>query len=254
MIRAFRYPLKDLMSEQEARLDGKYTHHVYGDLLALPVPCVPRRTGAPVSGVHRGMEDRVALIDLDGTVADYDKALIREMRAIQGPEDAPYTNRYESGGIRTEIPHVEARRKLIQRQPGFWRNLEILPLGFEVIEDIRSMKFILHVLTKGPVSTPTAWTEKVEWCQRHLSDATVTVTGDKSLVYGRILCDDFPPYFLRWLDVRPRGLVVCIAHPWNEGFAKGGPQEHPNVLRYDGTNRRELREKLLRAYEREGGQ
>jgi 5'(3')-deoxyribonucleotidase len=193
--------------------------------------------------------DQVALIDLDGTVADYDEAIVREMRAIQSPEEAPFGSQH---GAR-EVPFVEARRKLIQRQPGFWRKLKPIARGFEVVEDLRSLKFSLHVLTKGPTSTPSAWSEKVEWCQEYLADATVTVTGDKSLVYGRILFDDYPPYFLEWLEVRPRGLVVCLAHPWNEGFAKGGRDERPNVLRYDGTNRDELREALRRAHDRVAG-
>ncbi len=119
-----------------------------------------------------------------------------------------------------------------------------------MVEELRALGFELHVLTKGPRSTPNAWSEKVEWCAEHLPDANVTVTGDKSLVYGRVLVDDYPPYFTRWLEVRPRGLVVCVAHPWNEGFAKGGAQAHPSVLRYDGENRAELRQRLARAYER----
>src|SRR5579872_1785446 len=84
-------------------------------------------------------EDRVALIDLDGTVADYDSALIENMRALQSPDEEPYGARYEDGGVRTETPHVEARRKLIQRQPGFWRGLRPLPLGFEVVEKLRKL-------------------------------------------------------------------------------------------------------------------
>jgi hypothetical protein len=119
-----------------------------------------------------------------------------------------------------------------------------------VVDELRALGFELHVLTKGPRSTPNAWSEKVEWCADHLPDANVTVTGDKSLVYGRVLVDDWPPYFTRWLEARPRGLVVCVAHPWNEGFSPGGPQAHANVLRYDGANREELRRRLARAYER----
>ncbi len=60
--------------------------------------------------------------------------------------------------------------------------------------------------------------------------------------------------FTGWLSARPRGLVVSVAHPWNEMFAAGGPAAHPNVLRYDGTNRDELRRRLTRAYERAAGQ
>ena len=112
------------------------------------------------------------------------------------------------------------------------------------------MGFLLHVLTKGPKYTRAAWSEKADWCAENLPDALITVTQDKSLMYGRVLVDDYPPYFEKWLEVRPRGLVVCVAHPWNGDFAKGGAKEHPNVFRYNGTNREELRLALKSAFER----
>ena len=200
------------------------------------------------------MDDKVALIDLDGTVADYDAALISAMRSIQAPDEVPYGDRYTNSGTRVEIPYVEARRKMIQRQPGFWKNLAPLSMGFEIVEELRQLSFMLHVMTKGPTTTPTAWSEKVEWCRTNLRDAIVTVTGDKSLVYGRVLVDDFPPYFEKWLAVRPRGLIVCVAHPWNEDYATGGKQENPNILRYDGTTRAYWKKRLIQAYYRKGGE
>lgn len=193
-------------------------------------------------------EDRIALIDLDGTVADYDSEMQAQMRRIMAPSEEVYTHRPVLD--EDELEHMKARRKLIQRQTGFWRRLKPLAMGFEVIEEMRHLKFGLHVLTKGPTTTPNAWSEKLEWCQEHLPDAAVTVTGDKSLVYGRVLFDDWPSYFTKWILVRPRGLVICLAHPWNIDFAKGGAREHPNVLRYDGSNREELVARLTRAYER----
>ena len=197
------------------------------------------------------VDDRLALIDLDSTIADYDTAMKAGMKALQAPEEKPYAGRFEEG---VEPPHVEARRKLIQNQPGFWRNLNLLPRGFEILDELQIIGFKLHVLTKGPTSTPNAWTEKAEWCHKNLPGTPVTVSGDKSLVYGRVLVDDYPPYFTKWLTARPRGLVVCVAQLWNVGYVQGGSLEHPNVFRYDGTNRDALRLALKRAYDRQTGQ
>ena len=185
-------------------------------------------------------EDRVALIDLDGTVADYDGTMKRELEKLRDPLEL-------ASDDREAPPHIEARRALIRKVPGFWRTLPRIERGFEIVEELRELGFMLHVLTAGPKSTPSAWTEKAEWCREHLPDAFVTVTQDKSLVYGRILVDDWPPYFEKWLTNRKRGLVVAVAHPWNAHV------KHPNVVRYDGTNRTEVRAALKAAYERKPG-
>ena len=174
--------------------------------------------------------------------------MTEQMALLRSPDEPEIEQR---PAFDEDVPaYITARRKMIQRQPGFWRNLKHIARGFEVIEEMRRLGFVLHVLTKGPKTTPNAWSEKLEWCTEHLSDATVTISGDKSLVYGRVLFDDFPPYFEKWLLVRPRGLVVCLAHPWNAQFAKDGAKAHPNVVRYDGTDIIELREALRRAYDR----
>lgn len=189
------------------------------------------------------LEPKIALLDLDGTVANYDKALLIEMAIIAGPNDQPYTRPSEHG-------YLNARRRMIQNQPGFWRNLEPLALGFDVVNLLKDIGFAINVLTQGPRKCTNAWHEKFSWCQEHLQDIPVTITQDKSLSYGRVLVDDFAPYFLSWLEHRPRGLVVCIAHPWNEMFAKGGAAFNGNVLRYDGSNVDELKERLVAAFER----
>lgn len=194
------------------------------------------------------IEDKIGLIDLDGTAADYDTEMWRQMNLIRAPGEPEIEQRPT---FDEDVPtYFTARRKMIQRQPGFWRNLKPLPLGFEVIADMREIGFALHVLTKGPKTTPNAWSEKLEWCTEHLPDATVTISGDKSLVYGRVLFDDFPPYIEPWLARRPRGQVVCLAHPWNAEYAEGGGKQHARVFRYDGSNREGLRKVLRRAFER----
>ena len=73
-------------------------------------------------------QDKIALIDLDGTVANFDKALSEQMKTLQAPNEPLYGDRY-TGGI--EPDYISARRKMIQRQPGFWRDLEPIMFGFD---------------------------------------------------------------------------------------------------------------------------
>lgn len=179
----------------------------------------------------------VGLIDMDGTLCDYQGALTRDLDALRGPHDPPLAEGDETPAW------LRARENVVRRQPGWWRGLPRLHLGFDLLAELRALNFEIHVLTKGPLGTPSAWTEKLEWCQQHLPGVPVTITMDKGLVYGKVLVDDYPPYVERWLTWRPRGLVVLPAQPWNAGFT------HKNAIRYDGSNLEEVRAALRRVCE-----
>ncbi len=164
----------------------------------------------------------VANIDLDGTVANFNKGLLTALNEIRNPTQE---REYTSQDLDDPPDWLEARMGYIKRHPGFWRNLETIPLGLRVVELIRDAGFRLNVLTKGPRRSTSAWTEKVEWSHEYLPDAQITITEDKGLVYGKVLFDDWPAYINRWLDHRPRGLVLMLDHSWNQG------SQHPNVIR-----------------------
>ncbi len=184
-------------------------------------------------------EGPIAQIDLDGTLADYDKAMRHDMRRIQGPDEIPWEGHAEG-----EAPeYVHQRVRLIRQRPGWWENLERYEPGFEILHELQEAKFHCHILTKGPESAVASWTEKVRWCQKHVPGLPITVTQDKGLVYGRVLVDDWPEYIARWLKWRPRGIVIMPAHPWNLDF------QHPRVVRYTGTatSLAEVRVGLLQA-------
>lgn len=102
------------------------------------------------------------------------------------------------------------------------------------------------VLTQGPRKNPNAWMGKKVWIDRNLGqDIDVTITRDKGLVYGRILVDDWPKYITRWLEWRPRGLVIMPANDNNKNF------KHKQVIRYDGKNFQEMVEAMKAVKERE---
>lgn len=165
----------------------------------------------------------IFLIDLDSTLADFDTAMRTELIKLMSPQETlpPPDKSWDESE-----PWMKARRDLIKRQPGFWRNLPPIPEGFAVLEMAKRLKFQPMVLTKGPFKTTSAWTEKVDWCRQYVPEVPVTISEDKGLVYGRVLFDDWPPYIERWLEWRPRGLIVMLDHPWNRDF------KHPNVFRY----------------------
>lgn len=167
-------------------------------------------------------DDWVALIDLDGTTADYDRAMLERLRRLMCPMEAmpfgiPYGN----------VPEwLENRMDLIKCQPGFWRTLPRIEIGIEICKLLEeAFNFRLMVLTKGPRRTTSAWTEKVEWSQEHLPSADITITYDKGLMYGKVLFDDYPPYVIRWLEHRPRGKVLMLETEYNTDFS------HPSVLK-----------------------
>ena len=82
-------------------------------------------------------------------------------------------------------------------------------------------------------------------------DIDITITRDKSLVYGKVLVDDYPAYAERWLKHRSRGLVIMPANKDNREY------KHPQVIRFDGSNLAQVREamervKLRKPYEELG--
>jgi 5'-nucleotidase len=165
------------------------------------------------------LSEPIALLDLDGSYADYDGALRRDLEALQSPGDPPLPEQFWESP-----PWLESRINLIKRQPGWWRNLPVLPVGATIVDILRRHDFRIHVCTKGPVKTPAAWTEKFEFVLEKLPFAGVTITLDKGISYGKVLVEDYPPYALRWLEWRPRGLVIMPRQPWNRDF------QHPNVM------------------------
>jgi len=178
-----------------------------------------------------------ALFDLDGTLADFDKSMRAHLALLRGPAEDPTLDETHA----EELSHMKARRRLVKSQPGFWRKLEKIELGFSILTEVRELRFRCYVLSKGPRKVSHAWSEKVEWCDEHIPDLPIVLAEDKGLVYGKVLVDDWPEYVERWLTWRPRGLVISVAQPWNVGIDERFPD---NVIRYDGHNLDQVRERL----------
>ena len=184
-------------------------------------------------------EDPVAYFDMDGTLCDYSGALVKSMKELQSPDEPNIENVWDA------MPkHLIARMELIKSHGEWWESLPVFPLGWDVLEQARVLKFRLVVLTQGPKTNPAAWSHKLKWCMVKLPNVDVCITRDKGLNFGRVLVDDYPDYAMRWLEHRPRGLVIMPAHSYNESF------KHPNVVRYDGKNVEEVSRALSKARNR----
>jgi len=180
-------------------------------------------TFTPKEEVPEQEPERWALLDMDSSLADFEAGMHEKLSAMRAPgePDLPPEMLYPND----EPAWLEARKDAIKREQGFWLNLAPISFGIELYHQLGEWGYRRMVLTKGPRNNAMAWTEKVLWCQEHIPDAGVTITHDKGLTYGKILYDDFPPYILRWLEWRPRGRVLMLDAPHNQGF------KHPNVLR-----------------------
>jgi 5'-nucleotidase len=167
-------------------------------------------------------DDNVGLFDLDGSLADYDVSMLREMRSLQHPDEPPIEDLHDESQA-----YLVNRMRLIKRQPDWWLDLPLIPKGLAVYKAAQSIGFNVQIFTKGPKSLPMAWKEKLEWCQNHLGpDVDVHVVPVKGLTYGKFLYDDFPDYMLAWLKHRPRGLGIMPATKQNADF------NHPQVIKH----------------------
>ena len=177
-----------------------------------------------------------ALVDMDGTIADYAPALRAAELTLLAPGEEPRL----AADDEDKYPYVKARRRLIKAQTDWWFNLGRIERGFRVVKMMEELGFRITVLTRGPKPHPHAWAEKVRWVQKHLPTArTVVMDDEKAIVYGRVLMDDWVPYIEPWLKARPRGLVILPDQPWNQGFS------HPRVVRHTDDNDEAVRAELL---------
>lgn len=185
--------------------------------------------------------DNVALFDMDGSLFDYEAALVRDLKSMRSPDEPEITDLWTM----EKQPYFKARMDFIKSCPGWWRDLAPIKNGFRIFKLAQEIGFDCHILTKGPKTKTRAWGEKLDCCQVHFGpDVDVHVTSNKKLTYGKFLYDDFPDYMNLWLSHRPRGLGIMPATNGNKNYS------HPQVIKWDGTNFAEVKEALVYCFNR----
>jgi len=185
--------------------------------------------------------ENVALFDMDGTLCDYELGLSVAMERLRSPGEEVFT-----GHMRDSDPsYIKNRANLIRGSEKWWAGLSKFQLGWDVLGVARELDYRIMILTQGPRRNPASWSGKKIWIDKKLGkDVDVTITRDKSLVYGKVLVDDYPGYVDGWLKWRKNGLVIMPASDSNKGY------EHEQVIRYDGLNLDEVREAMDEARRR----
>ncbi len=182
--------------------------------------------------------ENIALFDMDGTLCDYDTGLITELNKIKSPGEPEIQL-----PIKDNAPkYLRERADLVRSCKSWWAELPRFELGFDVWKIAEELEYRRVILTQGPRRNANAWTGKKLWIDNNLGpDTDMIITRDKGLVYGKVLVDDFPGYIDRWLQWRPRGLVIMPANKGNEDYV------HKQVIRYDGSNLAEVTQAMQEA-------
>lgn len=205
--------------------------------------------------MNRTHNTKIALFDMDGTLADFVKGMEVAMRPLQSTDEQWDYDNYSQD---QEPSYMRARRRLVKQQPGFWRELPAYEPGFTLLYMALEIGFHITVFTKVPLGQPQAAAEKIEWCKRHLDpiigagNYDMAQVSNKGFTYGRLLVDDWPAYIEPWLQHRPRGQVIMPAHAYNTHYKREG-----QVLRFATENLGDLaaaRQVMMQAFTRNGDQ
>ncbi len=179
----------------------------------------------------------IANVDMDDTLFDYKGQLTKDLEKLRRPHEPLFE--FFPG---VHMPdYIIKRIRGITATSGWWANLPKFQLGWDIWSLLGEMDFSREILTKANLKNPNMWKGKIECIVKNIGynfPATVT-SSEKGRHYGNVLMDDWQNYMLNWLAHRPRGLGIMPAHPYNKDF------KHPQVVRYDGTNLEEVRNRLI---------
>jgi 5'(3')-deoxyribonucleotidase len=108
------------------------------------------------------MERKIAMIDMDGVLADFEL------------------------GQRMFGNH--------HKNPGFFAKLKPLPGAIRAVKLLQRNGFDVYFLSRAPYDTPTAWAEKLIWCKTYFPEPEfvnkLILCAHKNLIKGDILIDD----------------------------------------------------------------
>ncbi|AMY05479.1 5'(3')-deoxyribonucleotidase [Staphylococcus condimenti] len=161
------------------------------------------------------MERESIAIDMDEVLADTIKALIEEVNART---DLGIKETLLDGNkLRHFMPEHEGVLDEVLKEPGFFKNLEVIQDSQEVVEKL-SKHYDVYIATAA-MDVPTSFHEKYEWLRMHfpfLDPQNFVFCGRKNIVKADYLIDDNPRQLARFTG---KSLMYTAAHNiHNEDF------------------------------------
>ena len=177
--------------------------------------------GASASASRR--EATVVLVDMDGTIANFDQRAL-DLLAERHPEigaidfatrSYPLANTYADGASKAAL-------KALFSEPGFFAEMAPIEGAVEALHAMVKAGIDVRLCSSPLAKSPRCAMEKVEWIVRHLGQPWVDrliLARDKTFVRGHVLIDDAPS--AKGSSLAPVWEHVYFDQPYNRPGAAG---------------------------------
>jgi 5'-nucleotidase len=142
--------------------------------------------------MHNG--DMRILVDMDGVLADFNRALYEAWEKEYPRESLDVPETRIKSMLHEEPQEKRQRIRKLYHAPGFYRSLTPIKGGIEAVREMAKRGHGVFICS-SPVTNTYCISEKIEWVMEYLGDEFVrrtVITKDKTLVKGDILIDDWP--------------------------------------------------------------
>ncbi len=156
------------------------------------------------------------LVDVDGVMADFNKAAIATANQLFGTAyEAKNVNEWSVARYMKLTKEQEDAFYFELHKPGWASSLEPYPGAKEGIRELREHADV-HIVT-SPVFSATWCGDRWQWLKGHfeIPSRDVTHTHQKHLVSGEVIVDDKPSNVRRWATEHPEGAAFLWLQKYN---------------------------------------
>lgn len=169
------------------------------------------------------MYSQTILVDMDGTIANYDEAMSSAMREYYKRNDITTENWHS-----LSLPDIHNVRCMLQSVPGFFYNLKPIQGALEALCEMEEKGYNVYILSSPSIKSDSCHSEKCMWLRDKMGDKwarRLILTKDKTMVYGDYLIDDKP--HISGLIDNPCWRHIVYAHHYNVNIPEN---EHKKYL------------------------